>query len=92
VVYPRHLKSFPLFGTEAHGFWTAKEDVEPRLFVLTSYAAGEDSGEVAGRYMQGTEFADDIRNFNVRHRWRRINDSHTFIKLSAQVTGRKKNK
>jgi hypothetical protein len=23
VVYPRHLNSFPLFGIEAHGFWTA---------------------------------------------------------------------
>jgi hypothetical protein len=22
-IYPRHLKSFPLFGIEAHGFWTA---------------------------------------------------------------------
>jgi hypothetical protein len=24
VVYPRHLNSFPLFGIEAHGFWTAR--------------------------------------------------------------------
>jgi hypothetical protein len=64
-IYPRHLNSFPLFGIEAHGFWTAKEDVEPRLFVLASYAAGEVPGEVARRYMQSTEFADDIRNFNV---------------------------
>jgi hypothetical protein len=64
-IYPRHLNSFPLFGIEAHGFWTAKEDVEPRLFVLASYAASEDPGEVARRYMQSTEFADDIRNFNV---------------------------
>ena len=63
-IYPRHLNSFPLFGIEAHGFWTAKEDVEPRLFVLASYAAGEDPGEVARRYMQSTEFADDIRDFN----------------------------
>ena len=64
-IYPRHLKSFPLFGIEAHGFWTAREDVEPRLFVLVSYAAGEEPGDVARRYMQSTEFADDIRNFNV---------------------------
>jgi hypothetical protein len=49
-IYPRHLSSFPLFGIEAHGFWTAKEDVEPRLFVLASYAAGEEPGEVARRY------------------------------------------
>ena len=26
-IYPRHLDSFPLFGIEAHGFWTAREDV-----------------------------------------------------------------
>ena len=58
-IYPRHLSSFPLFGIEAHGFWTAKEDVEPRLFVLASYAAGEDPGEVARRYVQSTEFAEE---------------------------------
>ena len=56
---------FPLFGIEAHGFWTAKEDVEPRFFVLASYAAGEEPGEVVRRYMQSTEFAEDIRNFDV---------------------------
>ena len=60
-VYPRHLTSFPLFGIEGHGFWTAKEDAEPRLFVLASYAAGDEPGEVAQRYMQSKEFADDIR-------------------------------
>jgi len=27
-IYPRHLNSFPLFGIEAHGFWTAREDVD----------------------------------------------------------------
>ena len=64
-IYPRHLNSLPLFGIEAHGAWTAREDVEPRLFVLASYAAGDDPGEVARRYMQSTEFADDIRNFNL---------------------------
>src|SRR5262245_64034227 len=64
-IYPRHLDSFPQFGIEAHGFWTAKADVEPRLFVLASYAAGEDPDEVVRRYMQSTEFADDIREFNV---------------------------
>ena len=31
----------------------------------TCHAAGEEPGEVARRYMQSTEFADDIRNFNV---------------------------
>lgn len=64
-IYPRHLNSFPLFGIEAHGFWTAKEDVEPRLFALASYAAGEEPGEVGRRYMQSTEFAEDIRNFDI---------------------------
>jgi len=64
-IYPRHLSSFPLFGIEAQGFWTAKEDVEPRFFVLASYAAGEEPGEVVRRYMQSTEFAEDIRNFHV---------------------------
>ena len=64
-IYPRHLKSFHLFGIEAHGFWTAKGDVEPRLFVLASYAAGEDPGKVVRRYMRSTEFADDIGNFDV---------------------------
>jgi hypothetical protein len=64
-IYPRHLRSFPLFGIEAHGFWTAKEDLEPRFYVLASYAAGDESGEVVQRYMQSAEFADDIRNFDV---------------------------
>ena len=64
-IYPRHLSSFPLFGIEAHGFWTAKEDAEPRLFVLASYAAGEEPGEVTRRYMQSKEFAEDIRSFDV---------------------------
>ncbi len=63
-IYPRHLNSFPLFGIEAHGFWTAKEDVEPRLFVLASYAAVEDPSEVAQRYMQSAEFAEDTKDFD----------------------------
>jgi hypothetical protein len=65
VIYRRHLNSFPRFGIEAHGFWTAAADVEPRLFVLASYAAGEEPGEVSRRYMQSTEFANDIRDFDV---------------------------
>jgi hypothetical protein len=65
VIYPRHLSSFPRFGIEAHGFWTATADVESRLFVLASYAAGEDLGDVAQRYMQSIEFAEDIRDFDV---------------------------
>ncbi len=65
TIYPHHLKSFPLFGIEAHGFWTSMADVHPRLFVLASYAAGEEPGEVVRRYMQSKEFAEDIRNFDV---------------------------
>jgi hypothetical protein len=64
-IYPRHLSSFPLFGIEAHGFWAGKEDVEPRFFELTSYAAGEEPVEVVRRYMQSTGFAEEIRNFDV---------------------------
>src|SRR5260370_18851756 len=66
-IYPRHLSSFPLFGIEAHGFCTAKEDVEPRLFVLASYAAGEEPGEVARRYIQIKQFAEGIMEFAVSH-------------------------
>lgn len=64
-VYPRHLGSFPVFGIEAHGFWTVKDELEPRLFVLASYAAGEDPEEIAGRYMKSPEFADDVRDFDM---------------------------
>ena len=65
TVYPRHLHSFPLFGVEAHGFWTAKADIAPRLFALVSYAVGDDPGEVAQRYLQSPELADDVRDFDV---------------------------
>lgn len=65
VIYPRHLNSFPLFGIVAHGFWTAKEDTQPRLFVLVSYAADEEPDEISRRYMQSTEFAEDVRGFDV---------------------------
>ena len=41
MIYPRHLNSFARFEIEAHGFCTAAADVEPRLFVLASCAAGE---------------------------------------------------
>jgi hypothetical protein len=66
VIYPRHLNSFPVFGITAHGFWTAiAADAPPRLFVLVSYAAGQDPGEIEHRYMQSKEFADDISGFDV---------------------------
>jgi hypothetical protein len=64
-IYPRHLGSFPLFGIEAHGFWTAREDEDPRLFVLASYPEGAEPGELVRRYMQSAEFGEDIRNFDI---------------------------
>lgn len=64
AIYPRHLNSFPLFGIEPHGFWVAAEEIEPRFFVLASYAEGEEPGEVVRRYMQSAEFAEDIRGFD----------------------------
>lgn len=64
-IYPRHLRSFSLFGIRAHGFWTAKEDPEQRLFVLASYDEGDDPREVARRYMQSEGFSEDIRDFHV---------------------------
>jgi hypothetical protein len=33
--------------------------------VLVSYAEGDDPGEVAQRYIQSPEAADDIRDFDV---------------------------
>ena len=39
--------------------------MEPRFFVLASYGAGEEPGEVVRRYMQGAEFAADIRGFDL---------------------------
>jgi hypothetical protein len=64
--WPIHVIStaFRYFGSR-RGFWTAKADVQPRLYVLVSYAAGEEPGEVGRRYMQSPEFADDTRDFNV---------------------------
>ena len=65
TVFPRHLHNFPSFGVEAHGVWTAKADVTPRAFVLVSYAEGDDPGEVAQRYIQSPEAANDARGFDV---------------------------
>ena len=65
TVYPRHLHNFSLFGVEAHGLWTAKADVAPRAFVLVSYAEGDDPGEVAQRYIQSPQAADDASGFDV---------------------------
>jgi hypothetical protein len=63
-VYPRHLHSFPLFGIEPHGVWTAKDSADPQAFVLVSYQAGEDPGEVVRRYMGSSEFADETRDWD----------------------------
>jgi NIPSNAP len=64
-VYPRHLKSFPLFGIEAHGFWTPPSEVGYELYVLVSYPNNQDPSEVVLKYMSSKEFADDIRGFDL---------------------------
>jgi NIPSNAP len=65
-VYPRHLKSFPLFGIEAHGFWTLPSEVGYKLYVLASYPNNQDPSEVVLKYMNSKEFADDISGFDPR--------------------------
>lgn len=65
TVYPRHLDNFGLFGVGAHGLWTKKNDVAHRIFVLVSYAEGDDPGEVAQRYIQSPEASNDARGFDV---------------------------
>lgn len=65
TVYPRHLHNFGQFGVQAHGLWTQKDDVAHRIFVLVSYADGADPREVAQRYIQSPEAANDARGFDV---------------------------
>ncbi len=65
TVYPRHLRIFSLFGVEAHGLWTKKDDVAHRMFVLVSYAEGADPVEIAERYIQSPEAVNDARGFDV---------------------------
>lgn len=63
-LYPRHLHSFPLFGIEAHGVWTVKDSAEAQAFVLVSYPAGEDPGEVVRGYMASPEFAEETKDWD----------------------------
>lgn len=65
TVYPRHLHNSHLFGVQSHGVWTAKSDTSHRAFVILSYTEGDDPGEVAQRYIQSPEAANDARGFNV---------------------------
>lgn len=65
TIYPRHLLNFHLFGVQAHGIWTAKDDPLPRAFMMVSYTEGDDPGEVAQRYIQSPEAANDARGFDV---------------------------
>lgn len=65
TVYPRHLDNFGLFGVEAHGLWTQKDDVAHRIFVLVSYAEGDDPREVAQRYIRSPQAAADAEGFDV---------------------------
>ena len=64
-VHPRHLHNFHLFGVRSHGVWTVKDDVTHRAFVLLSYAEDADPKEVAQRYIQSPEAAQDARGFDV---------------------------
>ena len=63
-VYPRHLKSLPLFGVEVHGFWTPPSEVGHQLYVLASYPHNQDPSEVATEYRNSKEFADAISGFD----------------------------
>jgi len=45
--------------------WTRKDDVAHRIRVLVSYAEGDDPGEVAQRYIQSKEAANDARGFDI---------------------------
>lgn len=65
TIYPRHLQTFPLFGVEAHGFWTEEGVPQPRLFVLVSYAQGDAPQEVAQRYLLSPELARDVEGFDI---------------------------
>jgi len=65
TVYPRHLQNFHLFGVQAHGIWTAKDDPSPRAFMMVSYTEGDDPREIAQRYIQSPEAVNDARGFDV---------------------------
>lgn len=65
TVYLRHLDNFDRFGVEAHGLWTRKDDEKHRVFALLSYAEGDDPAEVAQRYIQSPEVANDTQGFDV---------------------------
>ncbi len=65
TVDPRYLDNSALFGVEAHGVWTRKDDESHRAFVLVSYAEGDDPGEVAQRYIQSPEAANDAKDFDI---------------------------
>ena len=79
-IYPRHLRSFPLFGIEAHGFWTAPADVQPRLHVLVSFPSDQDPKEISNRYMKSKEFVDDSKDFDVANI---VNVQSTILKPST---------
>ena len=63
-IYPRHLKSFPLFGVEAHGFWTPSSEISHQLYALVSYPNDVEPSEVVLKYMNSKECADDIKGFD----------------------------
>ena len=63
-IYPRHLKSFPLFGIEPHGFWTPTSEISHQFYALVSYPSDAEPREVVRAYMSSKEFADDIKGFD----------------------------
>lgn len=63
-INPRHLRSFPLFGLEPHGFWTPSSEISHKLYVLVSYPKDVEPSEVVRKYMKSCEFADDNRGFD----------------------------
>jgi hypothetical protein len=65
TVYLRHLDNFDRFGVEAHGLWTRNGDEKHRVFVLLSYAEGDDPAEVAERYIKSPEAVNDAQGFDV---------------------------
>lgn len=62
-IYPRHLKSFPLFGIEPNGFLTPSSEIS-QLYIFVSYPKDVEPREVVRKYMKSCEFAYDIRGFD----------------------------
>jgi hypothetical protein len=66
----------PKFDMGYHGLWTSPGDTEPRMFVLSSYAAGADPMEVVKRFMSSPEVAH-LPSFRTGHEIVKV--SSTFL-------------